>query len=253
VIFQIQHYCPDPNCGNLVNFVVSQVGELVKREADPDDPVKFRPVAKVRSQQPVPASLEIIEGCGVSRCPHCGEPLLIIFRTTRQLLHHALHLNSNPRMDASHRLIANDSVVVIKTYPESREPTAHPTWPEKIRKPFVDLQKMLSEHRHPSFIISGCRSVLDVATRDLGGTKDKLVHRIDELANMNIVTGVLQKWSHKLRLDGNEAAHELGGTPEEAAQLVEFIRLFLHVTYELPATISVKAPPGTLSPAPGAP
>ena len=156
------------------------------------------------------------------------------------------------------RLRVGDGVVVLRTYPQRESPKAHPTWPEKIQRPFVDLQMMLSQNRHPSFIISGCRTILDVATKDLGGTKSKLVDRIDELATKSIVIGVLQAWAHKLRLDGNAAVHELEGTDEDAAQLVEFIKLFLHVAYELPAAISAKAPPGTLAvaattPAPSSP
>jgi hypothetical protein len=245
MLFQTRHFCPDPDCGNLVDFTVSQVGEIVKREPEPSDPTKFRPAP--RPGPPLPAgSLETIEACGLSRCPHCGEPLLIIFRTTQLLLRQAIQYQNVQPPQPQHRLVTGDSVVVVRTYPESRQPIAHPTWPEEIRRPFVDLQMMLSEHRHPSFIIAGCRSILGVATKNLGGKSNSLFERIDELAKLNIVTGALKDWAHKLRLEGNDAVHELKGTEQEATQLVEFIKLFLHVAYELPDAISTKAPPGTV-------
>jgi hypothetical protein len=246
MIFQIRHYCPD--CRNLVDFTVSQVGEIVKREPDPNDPAKFKPVPKRPNQ--VGETGETVEGCALSRCPHCAEPLLIVFRTTRHLLQEAHRLDNTERTQHNplmSRLQVGDTVLVLKTYPESKQPIAHLTWPEKIRRPFVDLQMMQSEKKHPSFIIGGCRTILDVATKDLGGKKHNLVDRIDELANMNIVTGVLKDWAHKLRLDGNAAVHELDGTDDDATQLVEFIKLFLHVAYELPEAILTKAPPGTVS------
>ncbi len=246
MLFQTRHFCPDPDCGNLVDFVVSQVSEVVKREPEPSDPTKFRPVPQPRQQLP-PGSLETIEACGLSRCPHCGEPLLIIFRTTQRLLSLAVQYQNAQPPQQQQRLVTGDSVVVVRTYPESRQPIAHPTWPEEIRRPFVDLQMMLSEHKHPSFIIGGCRTILDVATKDLGGKKPNLFARIDELADMNIVTGALKDWAHKLRLEGNEAVHELKGTEDDATQLVEFIKLFLHVAYELPNAILTKAPAGTVS------
>jgi hypothetical protein len=52
-----------------------------------------------------------------------------------------------------------------KARPQSRDLRTTLT----IQRPFVDLQMMLSEHRHPSFIIAGCRTILDVATKNSGG------------------------------------------------------------------------------------
>ncbi|UFX41828.1 DUF4145 domain-containing protein [Bradyrhizobium sp. 41S5] len=247
MLFQIKHYCPDPKCGNYVDFAVSQVGELVKREPDPNDPAKWRTVPK-NTQMPQGA-LDGIEGCGMSRCPHCGEPLLIVFRTTRHLLQQAqqaeIAARNNPHVAQGARILAGDSLLVPRTYPESRQPIAHATWPPEIQRPFVDLQKMLAANMHPGLIIAGCRSVLDVATKHLGGTSNNLFDRINELAQNNVITVGLKNWANKLRRDGNDATHELKGEQEEASQLVEFLKIFLHVAYELPAAIEEKAPADT--------
>src|SRR5690606_12395756 len=68
-------------------------------------------------------------------------------------------------------------------------------------------------------------------------TKGPLVERIDSLAERSVITEVLRDWAHALRVDGNAAVHGFEGTREAAEELVEFIKLFLHVTFELPAAI----------------
>lgn len=247
MIFQLRHYCPNPNCGNLVDFEVQLFSEIVRREPDPNNPAEFKVQLKPRANPPIDLT-DICEACGLARCPMCADPLLIVFRTPRQLL---IQATQQDRLGPQSRLLPGKTVTIVKTYPETKQPTAHPTWPEKIQKPFVDLQQMLSQGRHPSFIISGCRTVLDVATKHLGAEQNCLVDRIDELAEKNIVTGILKDWAHKIRLDGNVAVHDLEGTEEDAAQLVEFMKLFLHVVFELPKAISAKAPPDdTTSPPP---
>ncbi|MBR0871304.1 DUF4145 domain-containing protein [Bradyrhizobium tropiciagri] len=157
-------------------------------------------------------------------------------------MNEALQVSRHPQ-NSHFRLMANDNILIVRTYPQSREPIAHPTWPEEIREPFVDAQKMLSENKTPSFIIGGCRAVLDVATKKLGGNSANLAGRISELAQKGIITGGLREWADKLRLDGNNALHELKGDRDGAIQLVEFIRVFLHVAFELPAAIREKSPP----------
>ncbi|RWD51238.1 MAG: hypothetical protein EOS25_13900 [Mesorhizobium sp.] len=54
-------------------------------------------------------------------------------------------------------------------------------------------------------------------------------------------------WSHALRLDRNAALHEFEGTNDLALEMVEFIKLFLHVAFELPAAIKAKASPPVVS------
>jgi hypothetical protein len=230
MFFQLRHVCPA--CGNLADFLVHQVTEFLKRD---DRPGEFKLVEHKPGRQAPPLS-DAREGCGLARCPLCTQPLMIVFRAPAALLTEAL--DSGQRrggIDMKSRLRVGETVTIVGTFPQTEDPKPHRTWPEKIQVPFVDLQHMLRERRHPPFVISGCRTVLDVATRHLGARRDRLVDRIDELADRNVVTGILRDWSHKLRLDGNAAVHELEGTEEDARQLVEFMKLFLHVAFELPA------------------
>lgn len=131
---------------------------------------------------------------------------------------------------------------IVAAYPEAPRFDAHPTWPEKIKKPFVELQEDMQRGRTPAFIISGCRSILDVATKDLDGKGDNIFARVEDLRKKGLLTGALADWAHALRKRGADAVHDLDGDQETARQLVEFIKLFLHVAYELPEAIREKRP-----------
>jgi hypothetical protein len=44
-------------------------------------------------------------------------------------------------------------------------------------------------------------------------------------------------WAHKIRPDRNEAVHELEASDHEAREFVSFLRLFLEVSFILPARV----------------
>lgn len=122
------------------------------------------------------------------------------------------------------------------------EPIAHyapMALPDLIRVAFVDVQEMLKKNMSPHFIITGCRTVLEAAVKELGGEGNSLKQRIANLFEKGIITKILADWADHIRLSGNGAVHEMEGTPEEARELVEFSKFFLQFTFELPATIQV--------------
>lgn len=122
-------------------------------------------------------------------------------------------------------------------WPTPTPPYNHPSLPDAVQQDFVDLQEMLKEGRQPHFIITGCRSVLETAVKALGGEGKRLVDRIDDLKLKAVVNGVLADWAHQVRLEGNGAVHDRSGTPDEAAELVEFTKLFLQYTFEFPSRV----------------
>lgn len=124
-------------------------------------------------------------------------------------------------------------------HPQPVPPYAHHSLPDNVREAFIDLQKMLTENKQPHFIITGCRTVLEAAVRELGGGQegDKLYARIDDLFAKGVITATLKDWASIIRKSGNGAAHEMRGTPEEAREFVDFTKIFLQFTFELPATI----------------
>lgn len=51
----------------------------------------------------------------------------------------------------------------------------------------------------------------------------------------------MKDWAHQIRIDGNDAAHdEKPFAQEEAAQLLEFVRLLLTYVFTLPAQVAAR-------------
>ncbi|EKD5635443.1 DUF4145 domain-containing protein [Escherichia coli] len=126
---------------------------------------------------------------------------------------------------------------LLGTYPKLIEPDDSPFYPEKLRPVFVELQEDVLANRTPARIITGCRSVMEVALRALGYESGNLLSRIEKARCDGILTESMKCWAHKIRLDGNEAVHELDASDHEAREFVSFLRLFLEVSFILPARV----------------
>ena len=128
---------------------------------------------------------------------------------------------------------------VESVYPAPTPPYTHPSLPEIVQRAFVDLQKMIVEKKHPPFIIMGCRQVLEASVRALGAGQDgdSLHRRILALYEQGVITASLRDWAMIIKTHGNDAAHEMKGTEEQAKELVNFTKVFLQFAFEMPATI----------------
>ena len=187
-----------------------------------------------------------IQGGALASCPLCAKPSLLIFSTRRKYFPNILDV-----INKSEQLFGGQSLITLAAaYPKSETAHDQSEWPENIRAIFIDAQDMLRQGKSPSIVIATCRSVLDVATKSLGGTKGNLGPRIDELAERGVITKPLQRWAHHVKMEGNEAIHEIVGTKDEAAELVEFVRMFLDMTFTLPKRIEAKATASVLDEAP---
>lgn len=129
-------------------------------------------------------------------------------------------------------------VFVRQIWPEPVQPWSHSSLPEEASASFIDLQNMVWEGKRPHFIIAGCRCVLEASARALGGEGKVLYQRIEDLHHKGVIPTVLKDWAAIIRRFGNEATHEMAGTPDEAKELVEFTKVFLQFSFELPDTIS---------------
>lgn len=138
--------------------------------------------------------------------------------------------------------LTNKQLNIIKVFPEKIPLYAHPSLSECVRDAFIDLQTMLRQNMQPHLVISGCRTVLEAAVRELGATGKNLKQHIDCLRDQGKITAVLHAWASHVRLSGNNAVHEMEGSTEEARELVEFTKIFLQFTFELPARIQAVRP-----------
>ena len=231
-MFQVRARCGHCNQKNPLRFrKVISFHPLLDRP-DPNQPI---PRGGASERHTIQKQQENITGnaAALAICCNCGRPSLVIFKSKFRYFE---SLAKN--LDNENPLIGGESLVeVIKILPEPPRPVILEGWPEEIVAQFADIQRMLHEGIHPSLIIGPCRSVLDIVTRKLGGKSRRLVDRIDELLERNIITKPLADWAHALRLDGNEATHELQGTRSEAEQYVTFLRMFMELSFSLPERI----------------
>ena len=231
-MFQVRARCGHCNQKNPLRFrKVISFHPLLDRP-DPNQP---RPRNVSGERYIVQQHQDNITGdaAALAVCGNCGRPSLVIFKSKFK---HFKSLAEN--LDNDHPLLGGESLVeVVKILPEPPQPVILEGWPEEIVAQFADIQYMLYEGKHPALIIAPCRAVLDIVTRRLGGKAKRLVDRIDELLEKNVITRPLADWAHALRLDGNQAAHDLHGTRAEAEQYVAFLRMFMELTFSLPERI----------------
>ena len=164
-------------------------------------------------------------------CLHCKQPVVATCKASlkdRREIQDCIG-----KFDLTTRL----TVEVCALFPAPTPPYSHPSLPEKVRDSFVDLQKMIQEGKQPHFIIFGCRAVLEAAVRALGGEGKTLHERVEDLYSAGVITSSLKDWASIIRRVGNEAAHQMEGTPEDAREMVAFVKVFLQFTFELPAVI----------------
>lgn len=166
-------------------------------------------------------------------CSSCGRPVLLELDVDRYYLQSLREYISNPE----HRY-NGPAPQILHVWPEPATPYAHPSLPEQIRKDFISLQLILPQMANSPWMgISACRTILESAVKHLGGEGRDLYGRIRDLAQKGILSGVMADWADVLRLLGNEAVHETAGTFAEVQELVEFTKLFLQYTFELPAKV----------------
>lgn len=92
------------------------------------------------------------------------------------------------------------------------------------------------------------RKVVDVSVKQLlkdEATKYRTMNdRIDALAKRGRLTEDLRTWAHEVRLGGNDAAHDEDPfTKEEAAELLDFVELYLTYVYTLPGRLAARRRP----------
>lgn len=224
-----------PYCFNQTSFWIvpmTSYTHLETREIPPPQMSGFR------NQQP--KIVEYVEGQAMARCNSCRKYALVRFRTTRDVWKKMLEYAEN----ASSLFPLRAEIVEIVPSPPCAEDLSF--LPEKIARLFRDLLEIKSRMpsmRAPSLLISGCRSVLEEAVRDLGGEGRTLYDRICDLRKKGVITEPLADWAHIIRNYGNRAAHEIEATMEDAEEILEFTRVFLQLTYEIPARIREKRRP----------
>jgi hypothetical protein len=238
-----------PHCNEKRGFHIFAMSEYgantsFKEIKDRDQKVRLHGGTSVSFPKSIPASF-----FGAGTCAMCWKPILLELEISEV----AYLLMLQEHIVQHDKRYIGPLPTIKGIWPQPEPPYSHPSLPEKVRALFIDLQTMLKQSLAPSLIITGCRSVLEEAARELskeneenkatvevGKTSKKQVwlkRRIADLKEKAIVNGVLHDWAMNIKEFGDNAAHELKGTPEEAAELVEFTKLFLQYTFEFRARV----------------
>ena len=233
-MFSIDLTCP--HCGKECDFQVHQPTEYRSQEKIKTGQVRTRQM-QVSSRMITPN--EKVKAYATSSCQKCNAPVLIWFEASYESLKKMGDSSQSYRWVYSN----DNSLKILGTYPELKKTLDSPYWPEKLRNIFSELQEDVEAGRMPERIVSGCRSVMEVALKELkcGKENTNILKRIDAARDSGLITESLKNWGHRVRLDGNQAIHELEATKEEAEEAIAFIKLFLEIAFDVPKRIPDKA------------
>lgn len=168
------------------------------------------------------------------KCPDCKNPILVTAETTLDG-----YENIRKSIEEFQFSPSLTFIKVLKYYPEPPKPYTHESLPDEVKTLYADLQRILWEGKSPSIVVSGCRSVLEASLNALQAKGNSIKEKIDYLYETHAITKVLADWAHHIRIEGNFAIHEIKTTPEEAQEIVEFTKIFLIYTFELPYRIAL--------------
>lgn len=128
---------------------------------------------------------------------------------------------------------------VMREYPKKKAVVAPEHISHNVNRCF--LQAGEAAHRgHHDAAGAMYRKAIDLATKELDPALagKNLAPRIEALYQAGKLTTDLKEWAHRVRLDGNEAAHEDEElTGEDIKHLGSFAELFLIYTFTLPGRI----------------
>lgn len=227
------------HCNHLVDFVFDFTAEHTVRT-----PEEIKALGQPQSRHTHLSVRtlnedDIVSASAASSCPRCYSPALIVYECKRITQE---GIGSIVRKKTEGNIIGGArSITVTDYYPKPKEADQSPDWPESLRKIFADTQDMLVEGKSPSIIVATARSVLELALKELTGLPDlTLYKRIEHLHDTGVITTPIKDWAHSIRLDGNAGTHSGVGEEQEAKEYVEFLKLFLDMTFSLPKRIEAK-------------
>lgn len=228
-MYSIKIKCP--HCLHSVNISLQNATEYVSRKPVSVNTLQPKQIASVYSM----SSTTKVSAYSTALCPECHGPLMISYECQFGEITDIRHAAGNTQW-----VLTGPELKSIKVYPELKEPDDSPHYPQELRAIFVELQEDIQLHRTAARIVVGCRSVLEVALRALGYKDGNLLSRINKAREDGLLTESMKNWSHRVRINGNEAVHELQATDDEAREFVAFLKLFLEVAFVLPERIMVQ-------------
>jgi hypothetical protein len=166
----------------------------------------------------------------LSICGVCGRGLITHVR--------AVGWSSFPNMSEQAHTVGSARFEITETWPRTNIDVPSDV-PENIARFYYQGLKALKA-QHWDAAGAMFRKTLDVATKhlrpDLG--KNSLYDRIESMVKGGDLTSAMGEWSHRIRLDGNDAIHgEEPETEDDANASQRFAEAFLTYSYSLPSLV----------------
>lgn len=162
------------------------------------------------------------------QCEGCGEGVIIGFTG-----------NSQTVAQWGNGQIPTPGAINI-IYPRIEAAKAPADVPDQVRNAFLSGLDNLSRPSGANAAAIMFRRSIEIAVKIVDPKAPKgtnLKDRIDRLAD-DVATPAMKDWAHKIRLDANDATHEIEDySLEDAKQLHEFAEMFLTYAFTLPATL----------------
>jgi hypothetical protein len=170
-------------------------------------------------------------------CNHCGGGIVLSVKCTASQL---VDPHSYPGVLLEGTL-EEIGFKILRVRPEVKSVDMPAHLPKKIQESF----RQAADHsRKKGFEDSSgmmCRKILETALSNIAPniTGMNLEKRIDKCAENQLITPALKDWAHRIRIFGNDAAHEELNS-EQVKDLFNFTYMFLIYVFTLPGMIKEK-------------
>lgn len=205
------------HCGRMTEMHVTTVTGAPRRAIIRDG--RTEPVHAMRA----PAADGARHASATGFCSWCAEPTLLTYLTINGA--------------------AGPQLRDLRQFPPPHPLDAPTVWPADLAEAWSNTLRAVAGGVSGAGILSLAGTCLQQALRHLGARGDRLAAEIADLRSRNIISGGLADWADDLRQRRNGATHDMIAAPEDADEAVEMMKVFLYLTFTLPATIAARRAP----------
>lgn len=181
------------------------------------------------------------ERAAIAFCPLCLQPSLLAYKRspTKDSV-----IQKAAESGGSARLVTVDILTDFRQFPPPRDRKINPNWPEKVARAWDDTMRSHDAGVSPPSVATSIGSCLQTACRALNAKGKNLVDEIVDLRLTGHITEGMAVWATKIRLLRNAGTHDYEADATEVEEAIEFMRMFLHLTFTLGVEIQAHASDG---------
>ncbi len=161
------------------------------------------------------------------RCEGCGEGLIAV-------------VGSKQPYVAQWLAGQNTLPPILRLYPEPKSQKAPADIPEQVESAFLSGLENLGRKGGANAAAIMFRRSIEIAAKIIDPDAPKRANLKDRIERLpaDVITPAMKKWAQHVRLDANEAAHEVEDySKEDANSLHVFAEMFLTYAFTLPKTL----------------